>query len=110
MSERKILNRYYDYKIQYQKKKFGMKNPKKFFFIRFMVPFDIICSFCKIIFQKGTKINAIKEKIKKEHYIGIHIFRFYFKCLNCNIGITLKTNPKNLFYVPEKNCKYICFF
>ncbi|AFP65319.1 hypothetical protein CMESO_128 (nucleomorph) [Chroomonas mesostigmatica CCMP1168] len=109
MSERKNFNKYKKVDVQYQKKMY-IKPQKKIFQIRFMIPYDTCCLFCKNKFFKGTKINAIKEKIKKENYIGVQIFRFYFKCMNCNKGMTMKTDPKSFFYLPEINCKKICSF
>lgn len=104
MSERKVLNKYRKIDIQFEKINYQQKK-KNFSSIRFMIPFDVFCLFCRNIIFKGTKINAIKEKIEKEDYIKIKIFRFYFKCINCNKGMTLKTDPKNSFYISEVNCK-----
>lgn len=104
MSERKNLNKYKKIEIQF-KKAILIKRKKKKLIIRFMMPFDICCLRCRNIIFKGTKLNAIKEKSLNEIYFKFSIFRFYFRCSECKNGITIKTDPKNSFYVPEINCK-----
>lgn len=44
-----------------------------------------------------------KENCLDEDYLGIRIFRFYFKCNTCHQDITFKTDPKNHDYVIEHN-------
>ena len=41
------------------------------------------------------------ETVQDEDYLGIKIYRFYFKCTNCYSEITFKTDPKNNDYVAE---------
>jgi hypothetical protein len=41
------------------------------------------------------------ETVKDEDYLGIKVFRFYFKCTQCYGEITFKTDPKNHDYVAE---------
>jgi hypothetical protein len=49
----------------------------------------------------GTKFNMKVEAVKEEDYLGIKIYRFYFKCTRCYGEITFKTDPKNHDYVSE---------
>ena len=48
---------------------------------------------------KGTKFNASKEEAGD--YLGIPIWRFYFRCSNCSAELAMKTDPKNADYVCE---------
>jgi len=103
MSDRKNINK--DRKDQSQYLKTHLLKKKKKIFIRFMVPFNIICLFCRRIIKKGIKVNAIKEKILEPIYSGIIYFRFYFKCLFCLKGLSLKTDSKNSSYIAEISCQ-----
>ena len=49
----------------------------------------------------GTKFNSRKEDAAGEEYLGIQIFRFYFKCPRCSAELAMKTDPKNSDYVVE---------
>src|SRR5699024_5093238 len=42
-----------------------------------------------------------KETVDHEDYLGLKVFRFYFKCPRCMQEITFKTDPKNYDYVVE---------
>lgn len=53
---------------------------------------------------RGTKFNGRMEVVKDEDYLGIRIFRFYMKCMNCSAMFSIKTDPKNADYVCELNC------
>ncbi len=39
-----------------------------------------------------------KETVKNEDYLGIEIFRFFFKCIICYSEMSMKTDPKNHGY------------
>lgn len=47
-----------------------------------------------------------KETVLNENYLGIRIYRFYFKCTHCYTEVTFKTDPKNHDYVVEFGGKY----
>jgi Saf4/Yju2 protein len=49
----------------------------------------------------GTKFNMRKETVLNEKYLGVYIYRFYFKCTRCYSEITMKTDPKNAGYICE---------
>eukprot|EP00959_Pyramimonas_sp_CCMP1952_P386420 8098489-Pyramimonas_sp.AAC.1 len=49
----------------------------------------------------GTKFNCRKEDAEGEDYLGIRVFRFYFKCTRCSAELAMKTDPKNSDYIME---------
>eukprot|EP00976_Prorocentrum_cordatum_P102199 1192944-Prorocentrum_minimum.AAC.6 len=63
--------------------------------------------FCKVAFAdrmlttSGTKFNCRKEDAEGEDYLGIRVFRFYFKCTRCSAELAMKTDPKNSDYIME---------
>ena len=69
--------------------------------VRIMLPMTICCNTCGEFICKGTKFNARKEDVKGENYLGIQIFRFYFRCTRCSAELAMKTDPKNGDYVVE---------
>ncbi|KNA13668.1 hypothetical protein SOVF_114600 [Spinacia oleracea] len=83
MGERKVLNKYYAPDF----------DP--------MLGMSIRCSSCGNYINKGTKFNSRKEDVIGETYLGIQVFRFYFKCTKCSAELVIKTDPKNSDYVVE---------
>jgi hypothetical protein len=59
------------------------------------------CNTCGDYIAKGKKFNARKETVEEETYLGLKVFRFYFKCPRCMAEITFKTDPKNMDYEVE---------
>jgi len=104
MGERKVLNKYIppDFdpsKIPRSKNARGAKNGQ--IKVRMMLPMTICCNTCGEFITKGTKFNARKEDVAGEDYLGIRIFRFYFRCTRCSAELAMKTDPKNSDYVVE---------
>merc|ERR1712014_246675 len=79
-----------------------------------MLSLNLQCESCGNFFYKGSKFNMIKEDVKGCTYLGLKIYRFSFRCGECNEVICLKTDPKNreysiesgAFKVKEKNFGY----
>jgi hypothetical protein len=40
---------------------------------------------------RGKKFNATKENVEGDDYLGIRIYRFFIRCINCSSEITFKT-------------------
>ena len=66
-----------------------------------MLPMSVRCDTCGNFLYIGTKFNMRKETVLDEDYLGIKIFRFYFKCSRCHAEIAMKTDPKQHDYVCE---------
>ena len=59
------------------------------------------CNTCGDYIAKGKKFNARKETVDDESYLGLKVFRFYFRCPRCMAEITFKTDPRNMDYEVE---------
>ena len=69
--------------------------------VRNMLPMSLRCNTCANYLYIGTKFNMRMEICNEQTYLGIKVFRFYFKCTYCYAEITFKTDPKNHDYVVE---------
>lgn len=99
MSERKVINKYYhiDFDPALIPRRKGGKNDQ--LKVRMMMPMSVRCNTCGNYIYKGTKFNSRKETAGD--YLGIPIYRLYFKCSRCSAEITIKTDPQNSDYVVE---------
>lgn len=101
MSERKVLNKYYPPDFDPSKIPRLRLPRNRQYTVRIMAPTNMRCNTCGDYIARGKKFNARKETVDHEEYLGLKVFRFYFKCPRCMQEITFKTDPKNYDYVVE---------
>lgn len=105
MSERKVINKWLDPEFDPSKVVIEKKQPRSICNVRMMLPMTVLCLTCKNYMYLGTKFNMRVEAVADEDYLGIKIYRFYFKCTRCYGEVTFKTDPKNHDYVCEWGLK-----
>ena len=102
MAERKVLNKYYPPDFDPDKlRTIEKKNTRKICNVRMMLPMTMKCYTCGHYTYIGTKCNMKVEPVQDEDYLGITLYRFYYRCSNCYSQITFKTDPKNNDYTAE---------
>uniref|UniRef100_A0A914YPJ7 Splicing factor YJU2 n=1 Tax=Panagrolaimus superbus TaxID=310955 RepID=A0A914YPJ7_9BILA len=100
-TERKVFQKYYppDYDPSKLPKAKGVKNRQ--FVQRVMAPYNMQCNTCHEYIYKGKKFNMRRETAEGENYLGLRLFRFYFRCPNCLAEISFKTDLENCDYQQE---------
>lgn len=101
MGERKVINKYFPPDFDPAKLPKGKRTIDNLMKVRMMMGMTVQCRTCGVFIYKGTKFNMRKEDVLGEDYLGIQIYRFYFKCPRCASEITFKTDPKNGDYALE---------
>ncbi|KAI4379129.1 hypothetical protein MLD38_005464 [Melastoma candidum] len=99
MGERKVLNKYYPPDFDSAKLPRVRRPKNQQIKVRMMLPMSIRCPLCGNYIYKGTEFNSRKEDVIGETYLGIQIFRFYFKCTKCSAGVLFLND--NTDYVIE---------
>uniref|UniRef100_A0A0N5APX0 Splicing factor YJU2 n=1 Tax=Syphacia muris TaxID=451379 RepID=A0A0N5APX0_9BILA len=100
-TERKVFQKYYppDFDPSKIPRDKGQRNRQ--FIQRVMAPYNMQCNTCHEYIYKGKKFNMRRETAEGEFYLGLKIFRFYFRCPNCLAEITFKTDLENCDYQQE---------
>ena len=98
-----VLNKYFppDFDPSKVPKGQRVRSEDKQMKVRMMLPMSVRCNTCGNFMYKGTKFNTRMEDVKGENYLGIKIFRFYYKCTNCGAEFCMKTDPKTTDYIVE---------
>ncbi|KHJ91673.1 hypothetical protein OESDEN_08455 [Oesophagostomum dentatum] len=100
-TERKVFQKYYPPDYDPTKLPRAKGTRARQFVQRVMTPFNMQCNTCHEYIYKGKKFNMKRETVEGEDYLGLRLFRFYFKCPNCLAEITFKTDLENCDYQNE---------
>ena len=102
MAERKVLVKYIHPEFDADKlAPYHLKRREQRVVVRMMLPFTVQCKACGEFIYRGKKFNTRIEEVKEDEYLTIKVYRFYFKCTNCNCECTFKTDPRNSDYACE---------
>ncbi|GLI66922.1 hypothetical protein VaNZ11_010961 [Volvox africanus] len=101
MGERKVLNKYFPPDFDPAKLPKGKRRETNEMKVRMMLPMSVRCKTCGTFMYKGTKFNTRKEDVMGENYLGIQVFRFYYRCKKCAAEFCMKTDPKSADYILE---------
>lgn len=98
-----VLNKYFppDFDPSKVPKAKTIRSGDKQMKVRMMLPMSVRCNTCGNFMYKGTKFNTRMEDVKGEDYLGIRLYRFYYKCTNCSAEFCMKTDPKSTDYIVE---------
>lgn len=98
-----VLNKYFppDFDPSKVPKAKTIRSGDKQMKVRMMLPMSVRCNTCGNFMYKGTKFNTRMENVKGEDYLGIRLYRFYYKCTNCSAEFCMKTDPKSTDYIVE---------
>lgn len=105
MSERKVINKWLDPEFDPSRIVLEKARVKNICTVRMMLPMTVRCLNCDNYMYIGTKFNMRMETLLDEDYLGIKIYRFYFKCTKCYCEVTFKTDPRNHDYICEQGLK-----
>lgn len=76
--------------------------------VRMMLPLSVRCNTCGVCLYKGTKFNTRMEEVEAEDFLGLRIYRSYWRCTGCAAEFTLKTDPENSDYAVEHGVCRLC--
>ncbi|GMS89289.1 hypothetical protein PENTCL1PPCAC_11464 [Pristionchus entomophagus] len=99
-TERKVFQKYYPPDFDPTKLPRAKQPKNRQWVQRVMTPFNMRCNTCNEYIYKGKKFN-MKREPADEFYLGMRIWRFYFKCPNCLADISFKTDLENCDYQAE---------